>query len=35
MWFRKEPDVRWLSGPGTDPVVVAEALSLVREFLTP
>jgi tRNA dimethylallyltransferase len=35
MWFRKEPDVRWLSGPGTDPGVVAEALSLVREFLTP
>lgn len=33
MWFRKEPDVRWLSGPGTDPAVRAEALSLVRAFL--
>lgn len=33
MWFRKEPDVRWLSGPGTDPVVQAEALALVQAFL--
>ncbi len=30
MWFRKEPDVRWLSGPGTDAVVQADALALVR-----
>jgi tRNA dimethylallyltransferase len=34
MWFRKEPDVRWLTGPGTDPAVQAEALALVRAFLT-
>ena len=30
MWFRKEPDVRWLSGPGTEPVVQAEALAIIR-----
>jgi tRNA dimethylallyltransferase len=33
MWFRKEPDVRWLSGPGTEPAVQAEALTLVQTFL--
>jgi hypothetical protein len=33
MWFRKEPDVRWLTGPGTDPAVQAEALALVQAFL--
>ena len=33
MWFRKEPDVRWLSGPGTDRAVQAEALDAVRSFL--
>ncbi len=32
-WFRKEPDVRWLSGPGTDPAVRADALRMVRTFL--
>lgn len=26
MWFRKEPGVHWLSGPGTDPAVQAEAM---------
>lgn len=31
-WFRKEPDVRWLAGPGTDPGVQAEALAQVRQF---
>ena len=30
MWFRKEPNVRWLSGPGTEPVVQAEALAIIR-----
>jgi len=30
MWFRKEPDVRWLHGPGSDPAVQAEALQLTR-----
>jgi tRNA dimethylallyltransferase len=33
MWFRKEPDVRWLSGPGTEAAVQAEALALVRAFV--
>lgn len=33
MWFRKEPDVRWLPGAGTDPDVRADALQLVRAFL--
>jgi tRNA dimethylallyltransferase len=28
-WFRAEPDVQWLDGPGTDPTVVAAALALV------
>jgi tRNA dimethylallyltransferase len=30
MWFRKEPDVRWLHGPGSDPTIQAEALAIVR-----
>jgi tRNA dimethylallyltransferase len=30
MWFRKEPDVRWLTGPGTEPAVQTEALSIIR-----
>lgn len=34
MWFRKEPDVRWLPGPGTDPAVQAAALDQVRAFIT-
>jgi tRNA dimethylallyltransferase len=34
MWFRKEPGVRWLEGPGTDPTVQAEALEAVRTFLS-
>jgi tRNA dimethylallyltransferase len=34
MWFRKEPGVRWLNGPGADPAVQAEALQHVRSFLT-
>ncbi|HUR21176.1 MAG TPA: tRNA (adenosine(37)-N6)-dimethylallyltransferase MiaA [Vicinamibacterales bacterium] len=34
MWFRKEPDVRWLNGPGTEPSVQAEALQAVRAFLS-
>ncbi len=32
MWFRKEPDVRWLTGPGTDPAIQAEALAMVRSL---
>lgn len=30
MWFRKEPDVRWLHGPGSDATIQAEALAIVR-----
>jgi len=30
MWFRKEPDVQWLSGPGTEAAVQAEALAIIR-----
>jgi tRNA dimethylallyltransferase len=33
MWFRKEPDVRWLDGPGTESSVQTEALEAVRTFL--
>jgi tRNA dimethylallyltransferase len=33
MWFRKEPGVRWLPGPGTDARVQSAALELVRAFL--
>lgn len=29
-WFRAEPDVTWFSGFGTDPAVVAQAVSLCR-----
>lgn len=35
MWFRKEPDVRWLTGPGTDPGVQQEALAVVRSCTEP
>lgn len=35
MWFRKEPGVRWLHGPGTDASVQSEALHAVRSFLNP
>ncbi len=33
MWFKKEPGVRWLPGPGADPAVQAAALAQVRAFL--
>lgn len=29
MWFRKEPDVTWLTGPGTEPAVQARALEML------
>ncbi len=32
-WFRREPDVRWLTGFGDDPGVAAEAVELVRRSL--
>jgi tRNA dimethylallyltransferase len=31
MWFRKEPDVQWLSGPGTELAVQKEALAIIRQ----
>jgi tRNA dimethylallyltransferase len=34
IWFRKEPNVRWLDGAGESPAVQAQARDLVREFLT-
>jgi tRNA dimethylallyltransferase len=30
-WFRKEPDVHWISGFGDDPAVLAAALRRIRE----
>jgi len=33
IWFRKEPDVRWLDGPGESPVVIGHAVDVVRQFL--
>jgi tRNA dimethylallyltransferase len=32
IWFRKEPNVRWLTGPGERADVQAEAAALVEEF---
>ncbi len=32
-WFRRERDVRWLAGFGTDPAIERETLALVRGFL--
>lgn len=34
-WFRREPDVSWLHGFGSDPRVQQEALSLIEENLLP
>jgi len=33
IWFRKEPNVRWLSGAGEQVEIQREAVELVREFL--
>jgi len=33
-WFRKEPEMQWLKGFGTDPELQRAALTRVREFLT-
>ncbi|MFI5177498.1 MAG: tRNA (adenosine(37)-N6)-dimethylallyltransferase MiaA [Vicinamibacterales bacterium] len=33
IWFRKEPDVRWIAGPGESEAAASEAEDLVREFL--
>lgn len=32
-WFRAEPDVHWLNGFGSDPLIQAQALTAMREFL--
>jgi tRNA dimethylallyltransferase len=32
-WFRKEPEMHWLAGTGSDAVVLAEAKALVRAHL--
>ncbi len=32
MWFRKEPNVRWLNGPGTDSAVQTDALQTMRQW---
>jgi len=29
-WFRREPDVRWLAGFGSDPAIQAEAMAHIR-----
>jgi tRNA dimethylallyltransferase len=34
-WFRKEPAVRWVEGPGERPEVVARVINLVRGQLWP
>ena len=33
-WFRAEPEVNWLKGFGTEPAVRAEALQIIKQFLT-
>ena len=33
-WFRREPDVHWLSGFGDDPVIATQAITLVTNALT-
>jgi len=33
IWFRKEPNVRWLEGPGESPAALASARDLVAAFL--
>ena len=33
IWFRKEPNVRWLQGPGESDAVAAEACALVEAFM--
>ncbi len=34
-WFRREPEMHWLPGVGTDETVIAEATHLVESFLRP
>jgi tRNA dimethylallyltransferase len=30
-WFRREPDVHWLTGVGNDPAIQAEAMAIVEQ----
>jgi tRNA dimethylallyltransferase len=32
-WFRREPEMHWLNGSGSDESIVAEATDLIRHFL--
>ena len=32
MWFRKEPDVRWLDGPGELPAAIAQAIAWAEDW---
>jgi tRNA dimethylallyltransferase len=34
-WFRREPDIHWLTGCGDDATMQAEALALANRILTP
>jgi len=34
-WFRREPEVRWLAGFGTDPAIQAEAFAAVEAIESP
>ena len=33
IWFRKEPNVRWLDGPGELPAVIGQAIRAVEDFI--
>lgn len=30
-WFRREPDVHWLAGVGTEPAILAEAMAIIEQ----
>jgi tRNA dimethylallyltransferase len=32
-WFRREPEVHWLTGFGDDPAIAAQSLELVQQSL--
>ena len=34
IWFRKEPDLVWLDGPGESPTTIAAATRLVESLRT-
>jgi tRNA dimethylallyltransferase len=33
IWFRKEPNVQWLEGPGETPAAQQQAIHLAAEFI--